>query len=86
MRSASYEIIFYSCLVDPASRYTLASKPKPCMPKSSSTLALYSFMGFVLGETADGSLNQSLSEGARFTFWITVANLELIHAIISRAI
>ena len=33
------------------------------------------------GETADGSLNQSLSKWAKVTFWITVENPELIHAI-----
>ena len=42
-------------LVDPASSHMLVSKIKPCMSKSK--LCLH-------GETADGSLNQSLSKWA----------------------
>ena len=60
-----------SNLVDPASSHMLVSKIKPCMSK------------FTLshGETANGSLNQSRFLRWHDPTWITVAILELIHAI-----
>ena len=60
-----------SCyLVDPASSHMLFSKIKPRMSK------------FTLsnGETANGSLNQSMFLRSSKVTWITVVILELIHA------
>ena len=60
-------------LVDPASSYMLVSKAKPCKCKYE----------LIENDTAKGSLNQSWftwSCGDPVGKWITVENLELIHA------
>ena len=63
----------YIILVDPASSYMLVSKIKPCMSK----YKLYK------SETAKGSLYQLWFLRSLTVTWITVAILELIHAIIN---
>lgn len=58
-------------LVDPASSHMLVSKIKPCMSKYMPKQ----------GETANGSLNQLWFLRSFLPTWITVAILELIHAV-----
>lgn len=58
-------------LVDPASSHMLVSKIKPCMSKYMPKQ----------GETANGSLNQLWFLRSFTPTWITVAILELIHAV-----
>ena len=61
-----------SCnLVDPASSHMLVSKIKPCMSKYEP----------LVGETANGSINQLWFLRSYHPTWITVVILELIHAL-----
>ena len=58
-RTKEKSVFWCRSLVDPASSHMLVSKIKPCMSKYK--LCLH-------GETADGSLNQSLSKWASYAY------------------